>query len=121
MKLTKEQLNKNWAVTWSDRYPTVATDLLFSKLFEVAFAKCQVFSEVGVGCKPTTIGEEGYLQWISSDVWAMKSLHAVDPIDIFRYIPPGRTINVIVFHREIEADCFIEEIEKRIMWIVLGG
>lgn len=123
MVLTKEPVGKHWAVIWNDE--SVAEELLYWRLFEVAFEHCDIFSEVGIGYRPQTIGEEGFINWISWHAWATmpKDPNQQESIrqTLFRSVPKGATINAMVFTRELEADAFKVEIEKRMVWKDLGG
>lgn len=128
MKLTKELIGKNWAVTWDRASPPTAN--LMRKLWKLAFAKCEVFSEVGIGYtfEPDVITyhrseAREFIQWFSYMAWAQMDETAQEQCMsiVSRGLPPGAHINTVMFRRELEADIFKDEIEKRISWKILGG
>jgi len=124
MILTKEQIrNKKWAVTWDNA--SEAEEIFYWKLWKFAFAKCRAMGEVGIGYKPTIIGESGFVHWISWEAWQYipeddESQERYRQM-LFRNVPEGATINAMVFSTEHEADAFKNEIEKRMIWKHLGG
>lgn len=123
MKLTKEPAGRHWAVVWNDE--SVAEEFLYWRLFEVAFKHCAVTGEVGIGYRPKTVGEQGFVNWLSWHAWATMPDDPTTQESIrrtlFRSVPVDAHINAMVFTRELEADSFKEEIEKRMVWRDLGG
>ena len=125
MIVTKEYINRSWAICWST--PSDSDIVLLWKILTLAFKNCKVHSEVGFGNKPTadqlSTGQFGYVQWVSWSAWASVPKNQEEHYRhaLFSSLPPNAEVNAVLFRREEEADCFKEIIDQRIAWLALGG